>query len=47
MIILASYCEFAGKPPESADSARQNHFTLLKGIATEAKLLLGRKGAVE
>jgi glyoxylase-like metal-dependent hydrolase (beta-lactamase superfamily II) len=44
LIILASYCEFTGKRPESTDPASQNHLTLLKGIATEAKLLLGRKG---
>ncbi len=44
MIILASYCEFTGKLPESTDPASQNHLTLLQGIATEAKLLLGRKG---
>jgi glyoxylase-like metal-dependent hydrolase (beta-lactamase superfamily II) len=44
LIILASYCEFTGKRPESADPASQNHMTLLQGIATEAKLLLGRKG---
>src|SRR5512139_803214 len=44
LIILASYCEFTGKRPESTDPASQNHMTLLQGIATEAKLLLGRKG---
>ena len=43
LIILASYCEFTGKRPESTDPASQNHMTLLQGIATEAKLLLGRK----
>lgn len=45
LIILSSYCEFTGKLPESTDPASQNHLTLLQGIATEAKLLLGRKGA--
>lgn len=43
LIILSSYCEFTGKLSESADPASQNHMTLLQGIATEAKLLLGRK----
>jgi len=43
LIILASYCEFTGKRPESTDPASQNHMTLLQSIATEAKLLLGRK----
>ena len=46
LIILASYCEFTGKRPETADPASQSHMTLLQGIATEAKLLLGRKGTV-
>lgn len=44
LIILSSYCEFTGKLPESTDPASQNHITLLQGIATEAKLLLGREG---
>ena len=44
LIILASYWEFTGRRPESNDPASQNHLTLLQGIATEAKLLLGRKG---
>lgn len=44
MIILSCYCEFTGKLPESTDPASQNHLTMLQGIATEAKLLLGRKG---
>jgi hypothetical protein len=44
LIVLASYWEFTGKLPESTDPASQNHMTLLQGIATEAKLLLGRKG---
>ncbi len=43
LIILASYWEFTGKRPETADPASQNHMTLLQGIATQAKLLLGRK----
>ena len=43
LIILASYWEFSGKRPETADPASQNHMTVLQGIATEAKLLLGRK----
>jgi hypothetical protein len=38
------YCEFTGNLPKSTDPASQNHLTLLQGIATEAKLLLGRKG---
>jgi glyoxylase-like metal-dependent hydrolase (beta-lactamase superfamily II) len=44
LTILASYCEFTAKRPESADPASQNHMTLLQGIATEAKSLLDRKG---
>jgi hypothetical protein len=44
LILLASYLEFTGKRPESTDPASQNHMTLLQGTATEAKLLLGRKG---
>jgi len=44
LIVLASYCEFTGKRPESTDPASENHMTLLQGIATEAKLLLSRKG---
>ena len=44
MIILSCYCEFTGKLPESTDPASQNHLTMLRGITTEAKLLLGRKG---
>jgi glyoxylase-like metal-dependent hydrolase (beta-lactamase superfamily II) len=43
LVILASYYEFTGKRPESTDPASQNHMTLLQGVATEAKLLLGRK----
>ena len=43
MIILSSYCEITGKLPESTDPASQNHLTLLQGIATEAKSLLGMK----
>jgi glyoxylase-like metal-dependent hydrolase (beta-lactamase superfamily II) len=44
LIILASYWEFTGKRPETIDPASQNHMTVLQGIATEAKLLLSRKG---
>jgi len=44
LIILASYWEFTGKRPDSADPAGQNHMSLLREIATEARLLLGRKG---
>jgi hypothetical protein len=46
LIVLASYWEFTGKRPETADPASRNHMTLLQGIATEAKLLLARKGKV-
>ena len=42
LIILACYCEFAGKLPETTDPASQNHLTLLQGIAAEATLLMGR-----
>jgi len=45
MILLYSYCEFTGTLPESADPARQNHMTLLQGIAAEARLLLGRRAS--
>jgi hypothetical protein len=45
MIILSGYWELTGKVPESADPARQNHLALLHGIATAAKLLLGKNGA--
>ncbi len=44
LIILSSYCEFAGKLPERSDPASQNHMTILQAIATEAKLLLGSRG---
>ena len=44
MSILPSYWEFTGKRPASSDPASQDHLTLLQGIATEARLLLGRKG---
>ena len=44
LIVLASYWEFTGKRPETTDPASQTHMTLLQSIATEAKLLLGRKG---
>jgi len=43
LIILATYCEFTGKRPERTGPASQDHMTLLQGIASEAKLLLGRK----
>jgi hypothetical protein len=43
LIILASYWEFTGRRPESTDAASQNHITILQGIATEAKLLLGQE----
>ena len=45
LIILSSYCQFTGKLPETTDPASRNHLTVLHGIATEAKLLLGRKGS--
>lgn len=44
LISLASYWEFAGKRPETADPASQNHMTVLQSVATEARLLLGRRG---
>lgn len=44
LTILSSYCELMGRMPETTDSASQSHLTLLQGIATEAKILLGRKG---
>ncbi len=45
LIILSSYWEFSGKRPESIDPASQNHMTMLRGIATQAKLLLGGKAS--
>ena len=45
LILLASYWEFTGQRPATADPASQTHMTLLQGIATEAKLRLGRNGA--
>ena len=44
LIILSSYWEFTGRRPESTDPASQNHMTVLQSVATEAKLLLSRKG---
>jgi hypothetical protein len=35
---------FTGKPPERTDPASQDHMTILQGIATEGRLLLGRQG---
>jgi cyclase len=43
LIVLASYWEFTGRRPETADPASQNHMTLLQAIAAEARLLLGSK----
>lgn len=43
-IILSCYCEFTGQFPTSTDPASRNHLTVLQGVATEAKLLMGRKG---
>lgn len=37
VILLASYCEFAGRPPETTDRASQNHLTLLQAVAAEAR----------
>lgn len=47
MILLASYCEFTGKHPESADLASRDHFSLLQGIAAEARRRLGRAGEAD
>lgn len=43
-IIVCSYNEFTGMRPESTRPASQDHMTLLQGIATEANMLLDRKG---
>jgi glyoxylase-like metal-dependent hydrolase (beta-lactamase superfamily II) len=43
MTVLYGYCELTGRLPESCDPARQDHFTLLQGIAAEARLALGRE----
>lgn len=45
LIILASYWEFTGQRPASADPASQNHLTLIQGIANEAKRRRGSTGA--
>jgi glyoxylase-like metal-dependent hydrolase (beta-lactamase superfamily II) len=43
IIILSSYCEFAGALPASADPASRNHLAVLQGIAHEARRVLGRQ----
>lgn len=40
LVVLASYCEFAGRRPETADPASQTHMTVLQAVAVEAELLL-------
>ncbi len=47
MILLAAYCEFAGQRPESADPGSRDHFSLLQGIAAEARRRLGRQGEAD
>lgn len=44
LIVLSSYWEFSGRRPETADPASETHLTLLQSVATEAKLLFGRRG---
>jgi glyoxylase-like metal-dependent hydrolase (beta-lactamase superfamily II) len=44
MILLAGYCELSGHRPESADPASRDHFTLLRGIAAEARWQLSWNG---
>jgi len=44
LIVLSSYWEFSGQRPETADPASETHLTLLQSVATEAKLLFGRRG---
>ena len=44
LIVLSSYWEFSGQRPETADPASETHLTLLQRVATEAKLLFGRRG---
>jgi len=41
LIVLSSYTEFTGRRPETGEPASQNHMTILRGIADEAKLLIG------
>ncbi|PWB68147.1 MAG: hypothetical protein C3F15_16955 [Holophagae bacterium] len=41
-VVLASYCELAGRRPETADPVSRSHMTVLQGIAAEARLLLAR-----
>jgi glyoxylase-like metal-dependent hydrolase (beta-lactamase superfamily II) len=43
LILLASFWEFTGKRPDSTDPGSQSHLTLLQAIATEAKLMAGRR----
>lgn len=40
LALLSSYIEITGRHPESADPASRNHMTLLRSIATEARLHL-------
>jgi cyclase len=44
LTVLSSYCELAGRRPETTDPASQNHMTLLRGVAAEARLLLAGRG---
>ena len=43
MVVLSSYCEFAGKLPETSDPGSKNHLAMLQGIARQARLRLGGK----
>ncbi len=45
MTVLHSYCELAGRLPESADPASRDHMDLLRGVAAEARLALERREA--
>ncbi|UFS71177.1 MBL fold metallo-hydrolase [Geomonas sp. RF6] len=43
VVILASYCEFTGRHPETKDPASQSHMSLIQSVADELRVLLGTK----
>ena len=43
LIVLSGYWELTGKRPDHTDPASQNHLTILKGVASEARRRLERK----
>lgn len=46
MILFASYCELLGTAPETRDPESQNHIVILRGVATEARMLLDARTRV-